>query len=72
MCGHKKIFSFKLSKISQITYFGLIIEYFLELREILTNNKYLVLFIVSVVIKIEILFKITSISLNQNISHKDF
>ena len=72
MCGHKKIFSLKLSKFSQITYFGLIIEYFLELREILTNNKYLVLFIVSVVIKIEILFKITSISLNQNISHKDF
>ena len=72
MCGHKKIFSLKLGKFSQITYFGLIIEYFLELREILTNNKYLVLFIVSVVIKIEILFKITSISLNQNISHKDF
>ena len=72
MCGHKKIFSFKLSKFSQITYFGLIIEYFLELREILTNNKYHVLFMVSVVIKIEILFKITSISLNQNISHKDF
>ena len=69
MCGHKKIFSFKLSKFSQITYFGLIIEYFLELSEILTNNKYHVL---SVVIKIEILFKITSISLNQNISHKDF
>ena len=72
MCGHKKIFSFKLSNFSQIKYFGLIIEYFLELREILTNNKYHVLFIVSVVIKIEILFKITSISLNQNISHKDF
>ena len=59
MCIQNEGFLLKLGIFSQITDFGKIIENSLKLREILINDKYLVQFIVSVVIKIGILFKIT-------------
>ena len=52
MWSQKKGFLLKLGIFSQNTDFGEIIENSLKLREILTNDKYLVQFIVSVVMKL--------------------
>ena len=60
----KKIF-IKKDIFSQITDFGRVIENFLKLREILTNDKYLVQFIVSVVIKLRFFFKLRLLCLTK-------